>query len=90
MSRVAVRDCKKENCNVISICIESTSADNEWKNDSMLRKSSIIAINGCVNKILNSRRIDVHKTIGVWDVLKEHKTFATDPFRLDSDGEDVW
>ena len=91
VSRVAVGDCKKENDNVISICMGSTSADTEGLNDDMLKKFPIIAINGCdngcVNKILNSRGIKVSKTIGVGDVLKEHKIFSTDPFRLDSKGE---
>lgn len=91
VSRVVVGDCKKENPNVISICMGSTSADIEGKNDEMLKKFPIIAINGCdnacVNKILSNRGIEVSKTIGVGDVLKEHKAFATDPFRLDSEGE---
>ena len=91
VSRVAVGDCKKENPNVISICMGSTSADTEGKNDEILKKFPIIAINGCdngcVNKILSNRGIEVSKTIGVGDVLKEHKAFATDPFRLDSEGE---
>ena len=91
VSRVAVGDCKKENPNVISICMGSTSADTEGQNDEMLKKFPIIAINGCdnacVNKILSNRGIEVSKTIGVGDVLKEHKAFATDPFRLDSEGE---
>lgn len=91
VSRVAVGDCKKENSNVISICMGSTSADTGGKNDDMLKKFPIIAINGCgnacVNKILNNKGIEVHKTIGIGDVLKEHKAFATDPFRLDSEGE---
>lgn len=91
VSRVAVGDCKKETPNVISICMGSTSADTEGKNDEMLKKFPIIAINGCdnacVNKILSNRGIEVSKTIGVGDVLKEHKAFATDPFRLDSEGE---
>lgn len=91
VSRVAVGDCKKENDNVISICMGSTSADTEGQNDEMLKKFPIIVINGCdngcVNKILSNRGIEVYKTIGVRDVLKEHKAFATDPFRLDSEGE---
>ena len=91
VSRVAVGDCKKENPNVISICMGSTSADTEGQNDEMLKKFPIIAINGCdnacVNKILSNRGIEVSKTLGVGDVLKEHKAFATDPFRLDSEGE---
>lgn len=60
-------------------------------NDSLLKKFSIIAINGCgngcVNKILNNKGIEVFRTIGVGDVLKEHGTFATDSFRLDDEGE---
>ena len=91
VSRVAVGDCKKENENVISICMGSTSADVEGLNDSMLKKFSIIAINGCnngcVNKILNNKEIEVSRTIGVGDVLKENGAFSTDPFRLDDEGE---
>lgn len=91
VSRVAVGDCKKENENVISICMGSTSADVEGLNDSMLKKFSIIAINGCnngcVNKILNNKGIEVSRTIGVGDVLKENGAFSTDPFRLDDEGE---
>lgn len=91
VSRVAVGDCKKENNNVISICMGSTSADTEGKNDDMLRKFPIIAINGCdngcVNKILNNRGIEVSKTIKVGEVLNEHDVFSKDPFRLDSEGE---
>lgn len=91
VSRVAVGDCKKENDNVISICMGSTSADIEGLNDDMLKKYPIIAINGCdngcVNKILNNKGINVSKTVGVGDVLKKHKIFSTDPFRLDDNGE---
>ena len=91
VSRVAVGDCKKENENVISICMGSTSADVEGLNDSMLKKFSIIAINGCnngcVNKILNNKGIEVSRTIGVGDVLKENGAFSIDPFRLDDEGE---
>lgn len=91
VSRVAVGDCKKENDNVISICMGSTSADIEGLNDEMLKKFSIIAINGCgngcVNKILNNKGIDVTRTIGVGDVLDEHGSFSTDPYRLNDEGE---
>ena len=91
VSRVAVGDCKKENSNVISICMGSTSADIEGLNDDMLKKFPIIAINGCsnacANKILNNKGIEVSRTIGVGDVLSEHNAFSTDPFRLDDDGE---
>lgn len=92
VSRVAVGDCKKENENVISICMGSTSADIEGLNDEMLRKFPIIAINGCgngcVNKILENRGIGVARTIGVADVLKEFEVSSNDPFRLDSEGEE--
>ena len=37
VSRVAVGDCKKDNENVISICMGSTSADIEGINDEMLK-----------------------------------------------------
>lgn len=92
VSRVAVGDAKKENDEVISICMGSTSADIEGKNDNMLKKNSIIAINGCgnvcVNKILKGHNINVFKTIGVDEVLKDHDVSAKDPFRLDDEGEE--
>ena len=47
VSRVAVGDCRKENENVISICMGSTSADIKGKNNEMLKKYPIIAVNGC-------------------------------------------
>ena len=76
VSRVAVGDCRNENENVISICMGSTSADIEGKNDGMLRKYPIVAVNGCpnacVNKILENKGIDA----------------ARDPFRLDSEAEE--
>lgn len=92
VSRVAVGDARKENEEVISICMGSTSADIEGKNDEMLKKYPIIAINGCgngcVNKILNNREINVSKTIGVDEVLKNHDASAKDPFRLGDEGEE--
>lgn len=92
VSRVAVGDARKENDNVISICMGSTSADIEGKNDEMLKKYPIVAINGCsggcVNKILKNKGIDVAKTIGVDEVLKKSDVSANDPFRLDSEGEE--
>lgn len=91
VSRVAVGDCRRENENVISICMGSTSADIDGVNDEILKKYPIIAINGCdggcVNKILNHKGIEVSKTVGVGDVLKEHDISSKDPFRLDADGE---
>ncbi|WP_407381254.1 putative zinc-binding protein [Methanobrevibacter sp.] len=91
VSRVAVGDCRKENENVISICMGSTSADIEGKNDEMLKKYPIVAVNGCgggcVNKILENRGIDVAKTIAVEEVLANHEVSSKDPFRLDDDGE---
>ena len=45
VSRVAVGDCRNENDNVISICMGSTSADIEGRNDEMLRKYPIVAVN---------------------------------------------
>ena len=92
VSRVAVGDCKKERENVISICMGSTSADIEGKNDEMLKKYPIVAINGCsnacVNKILENKGIDVASTIGVGDVLEDFEVSAKDPFRLDSEAEE--
>ncbi len=91
VSRVAVGDCKKENENIISLCMGSTSADIEGKNDSMLKKYPIIAINGCsnncVNKILKNKGIRVEQTIEVGKILKPHNISSKDPFRLDDEGE---
>lgn len=91
VSRVAVGDCKKENKNVISICMGSTSADIEGKNNPMLKKYPIIAINGCtnncVNRILENKGIHVKKTIEVGEILKPHDISSKDPFRLDPEGE---
>lgn len=91
VSRVAVGDCKKENENIISICMGSTSADIECKNNTMLKKYPIIAINGCsnncVNKILKNKGITVKQTIEVGKILEPHNISSKDPFRLDDEGE---
>ena len=91
VSRVAVGDCKKENENVISICMGSTSADIEGENNPMLKKYPIISINGCsnncVNRILENKGINVKQTIEVGEVLKHHNISSIDPFRLDDEGE---
>ncbi|MBE6502148.1 MAG: zinc-binding protein [Methanobrevibacter thaueri] len=92
VSRVAVGDCRKENENVISICMGSTSADIEGKNDEMLKKYPIVAVNGCpngcVNKILKNKGIDVAGTIAVNEILDGLEVSAKDPFRLDSEAEE--
>lgn len=92
VSRVAVGDCKKQNEDVISICMGSTSADVDGFNDGMLKKFPIVAINGCangcVNKILENKGIDVARTIGVGEVLKDHGLSSNNPFRLDCEGEE--
>ena len=92
VSRVAVGDCRKENENVISICMGSTSADIEGKNDEMLKKYPIVAVNGCpngcVNKILKNKGIDVAGTIAVNEILDGLEVSAKDTFRLDSEAEE--
>lgn len=92
VSRVALGDLKKENENVISICMGSTSADIEGKNTPMLKKYPIIAINGCsnncVNTILENKGIELYKSINVSDVLKDSGFSAKDPYRLDSEAEE--
>ena len=92
VSRVAVGDCKKENKNVISICMGSTSADIEGKNNEMLKKYPIVAVNGCpnncVNKILKNKGINVYTTVPVSEILDDFDVSAKDPFRLDSQGEE--
>ena len=91
VSRVAVGDLRKENENVISICMGSTSADLENKNTPMLKKYPIIAINGCknncVNTILENKGIELHKSINVTDILEDYDFSAEDPFRLGENGE---
>ena len=92
VSRVAVGDCRKQNDDVISICMGSTSADIEGRNDEMLRKYPIVAVNGCpnacVNKILVNKGIDVSGTVAVNEVLKDYQVSAKDPFRLDDEAEE--
>ena len=91
VSRVAVGDCRKENDNVISICMGSISADISGKNNEMLKKYPIIAVNGChggcVNQILENKGIVVAETLGVGDVLANYDVSNDDPFRLDDEGE---
>ena len=92
VSRVAVGDCRNENDDVISICMGSTSADIEGRNNDMLRKYPIVAVNGCpngcVNKILKNKGIDVTDTIAVNEILDDYEVSARDPFRLDSEAEE--
>ena len=92
ISRVAVGDLKKENENVISICMGSTSADIEGRNNEMLKKYPIVAVNGCsnncVNKILKNKGIDVCTTLPVSEILDDFNVSAKDPFRLDTRGEE--
>ena len=92
VSRVAVGDCREEHDDVISICMGSTSADIDGKNNEMLKKYPIIAVNGCdgacVNKILENKGINVFKTVAVVDVLKDFGVSSKDPFRLDSECEE--
>lgn len=91
VSRVAVGDYKKENENIISICMGSTSADTEGSNNQMLEKYPIIAINGCsnncVNKILENKGIKIKQEVDVTKILKQHNISSKDPFRLDDEGE---
>ena len=55
--RVAVGDLKKENENVISICMGSTSADIENKNTPMLKKYPINFLFECKNTMEWARDI---------------------------------
>ncbi len=92
VSRVAVGDCRKTNGNVISICMGSTSADIEGKNNGMLNKYPIIAVNGCSNacvgKILENKGIHVSDVIAVNKILDGCDVSARDPFRLDDEAEE--
>ena len=91
VSRVAVGDCWEEHDDVISICMGSTSADIDGKNNEMLKKYPIIAVNGCsngcVNKILENKGINVFKTVAVGEILENFSIESKDSFRLDDDGE---
>ena len=70
----------------------STSADIEGKNNEMLKKYPIVAVNGCpnncVNKILKNKGIDVCTTLPVSEILDDFNVSAKDPFRLDTQGEE--
>lgn len=92
VGRVACGDSRKTNDNIISICMGSTSADIEGKNNEMLKKYPIIAVNGCsgncVNKILNSKGINIEDTIKVHEILEDSDFISTDPFRLREAGEE--
>ena len=92
VSRVAVGDARKENINIISICMGSTSADIKGENNTMLKKYPIISINSCngecVNKILENKNIDVKKSINVGKILENYEIKARDPFRLDEESEE--
>ncbi len=91
VSRVAVGDVRKEYENVISICMGSASADFEGKNNVMLKKQPIMAINGCsnncVNTILENKGIKVNKTLNAGDILDNFEFSAKDAFRLDDEAE---
>ena len=58
----------------------------------MLKKYPIVSVNGCpngcVNKILENKGIDVDGTIAVNEILNEYEVSAKDPFRLDSEAEE--
>ena len=90
VSRVAVGDCKKENENIISNCMGSTSA-NVTGFKRMLDKYPILAINGCegncVGKILEQKGIEIVDELNVGDILAETEHKANDAARLDEEGE---
>jgi len=69
----------------------STSADVEGRNDGMLKKYPIVAVNGCanacVNKILKNKGIDVAETVAVNEILDAFEVSARNPFRLDDEAE---
>ena len=92
ISCVAVGDLKKENGNIISICMGSTSADIEGRNNEMLKKYPIVAVNGCsnscVNKILKNKGIDVRTTLQVSEILDDFNVSAKDA-RITGTGNNV-
>lgn len=92
VSRVACGDATKENENLISICMGSTSADIDGKNNEMLKKFPIISVNGCnnacVNTILENKGINVAKTVIVDEILSKTPYSAKNAFRLDDEAEE--
>lgn len=55
----------------------------------MLKKYPIVAVNGCpngcVNKILKNKGIDLVGTVAVNEILDGYELSAKDPFRLDDE-----
>ena len=92
VSRVACGDATEENENLISICMGSTSADIEGKNNEMLKKFPIISVNGCsnacVNTILENKGIEVTKTVSANEILSKTPYSSKNAFRLDDEAEE--
>ena len=79
VSHVAVGDLKKENENLISICMGSTSADIENQNTPMLKKYPIIAINECKNNCVDTiLKKELNYTKVSMQAILKHKTRKQD------------
>lgn len=80
VSCVEVGDCRSDIDNVISICMGSTSEDIDGKNEGMLKMYPIFVVNGCpngcVNKILGNKGIDVASIIAVNEILDGYEVSA--------------
>lgn len=87
--RAVASDLSESEDNISSICIPSTAASE--KPSKIIEKYPIIALNGCsnecVNKILESKDVNVAKTIDVMDYANKNNLEAGEVVRLGEKGE---
>ncbi|WP_067260244.1 putative zinc-binding protein [Methanobrevibacter cuticularis] len=90
IGRVSCEDLASENEDMISICITAIAA-NKSGFTNIISKYPILAINGCsdscVNKIIESKDINIEKTLYIDKILSESHAKTGDPSRLDENGE---
>ncbi|MCK9151080.1 putative zinc-binding protein [Methanobacterium alcaliphilum] len=91
VARASCSDSVEESSNLISICITATSADKAGFR-SMIKKYPIIAVNGCnhscVDKILESKGVNVIKSMNVMEPLQENDLEPGGVARLGKSGEE--
>jgi uncharacterized metal-binding protein len=87
--RAVASDLSESEEDIASICITSTAADD--KTPDLIKKYPIIGLNGCSNgcveKILKKKGIDVDKSIDVMDFAIKHDLKAGEVARLGEEGE---
>lgn len=90
VARVAVSDLAVDDCELVSVCMGSVSADDE-SFKSIATEFPVFAVNGCegdcVAKILKQKGIDVIGEINVGRTLEPTGHVANDVARLDDEGE---